>query len=108
MKLPPHLVVVDVSVDPAVEAEWNAWYNAVHLPDIVTCPGFRRAARYVSEADGKRHYLTVYEVDGPVTIESVEFGQRRGWGKFKDKVQSKMRTYERLTALEPADVERKR
>lgn len=108
MSLPAHLVVVDVSVDPAVETEWNAWYDTVHLPDIVTCPGFRRAARYVSEEDGKRHYLTVYEVDGPEAIESVEFARRRGWGKFKDKVQSKLRTYDRLIALEPADVERKR
>ena len=82
MSLPAHLVVVDVSVDRAVETEWNAWYDAVHLPDIVTCPGFRRAARYFSEEDGTRHYLTVYEVDGPEAIKSIEFAQRRGWGAF--------------------------
>ena len=108
MSLPGHLVVVDVSVDPAVETEWNAWYDTVHLPDIVACPGFHRAARYVSKENGKRHYLTVYQVDGPEAIKSVEFTQRRGWGKFKDKVESKLRTYARLTAMEAADAERQR
>lgn len=100
MSLPRSLVVVDVSIDPSVEAEWNEWYNTVHLPEIVACPGFHRAARYVSEEGGQRRYLTVYEVDGPQVIESLAFSQRRGWGRFKDKVQSKMRTYERLIALE--------
>jgi len=108
MSLPASLLVVDVTIDPAVEKEWNHWYDTVHLPDIVTCPGFHRAARYVSEENGQRRYLTVYEVDGPEVVNSVEFSQRRGWAEFKDKVQSKLRLYKRITALEAEDADRRR
>lgn len=104
MNLPTCLVVVDVSVDPEMEAEWNAWYDGTHLPEITACPGFHRSARYVSEEDGKRRYLTVYEVEGPQVIESLEFSQRRGWGQFRNHVQSKLRTYRRIAALEATDV----
>ena len=104
MSLPTHLLVVDVSIDPDVEEAWNTWYNGTHLPEITACPGFHRSARYVVEEDGKRRYLTVYEVDGPHVIASPQFSQRRGWGEFKNRVQSKMRVYKRITALEASEV----
>ena len=45
---PACLLIVTAEVDPAVEAEWNRWYDTVHLPDALSCPGVRRGRRYVS------------------------------------------------------------
>ncbi len=101
MKLPKNLLVVDVTVDPDVEKEWNDWYDRVHVPEIVTCPGFRWAARYVGEAaDGSRRYLTIYEIDGPEALESEEFSKRRGWGRFKEKVNASVRTFRQILFME--------
>ena len=45
-QFPGCLLIVTVEVDPAVEAEWNRWYDTVHLPDALRCPGVRRGRRY--------------------------------------------------------------
>ena len=100
MSLPRHLLVVDVSVDQAVEAAWNRWYDEVHLPEIAACPGFRSAARYVSETAEGRHYLSVYDIEGPQAIQSPEFAARRGWVEFHDKVKFKTRIYRQIAAVE--------
>jgi len=100
MSLPKYLFVVDVTVDPDVEADWNDWYDKVHLPEIVSCPGFKHAARYISEVDNSRRYLTIYEIDGPQTLQTMEFAQRRGWGRFKDKVTASSRIYSQIAMLE--------
>lgn len=100
MTLPRHLLVVAVAVDPAVEDAWNRWYNEVHLPEIVACPGFRTAARYVSESDEGRHYLSVYDIEGPQAIQSPEFSARRGWAEFRDKVTFKTRIYRQIATQE--------
>ena len=50
-ELPGCLLIVTADVDPAVEAEWNRWYDTVHLPDALRCPGVRSGRRYVSSGD---------------------------------------------------------
>ena len=37
--LPGCLLIVVAEVDAEVEAEWNRWYDEVHLPDALRCPG---------------------------------------------------------------------
>ena len=46
MTWPSHVPVVRAEVYEDVEAEWNRWYDAVHLPEILACPGFRAGRRY--------------------------------------------------------------
>ena len=46
--LPNCLLIVTAEVDAEVEAEWNRWYDAVHLPDALACPGVKSGRRYVS------------------------------------------------------------
>ena len=48
---PECLLIVTAEVDPAVEDEWNRWYDTVHLPDALKCPGVRRGRRYVSSGE---------------------------------------------------------
>lgn len=88
MSLPQDLLIVNVTVDAAVEADWNRWYDDEHLPEIVDCPGFRSGQRYLAEdRSGARRYVTIYELDGAEALESAEFAARRGWGPFLDKIQ---------------------
>ena len=97
------LMIVTAEVDEAVEAEWNRWYDEVHLPDALACPGILRGRRYVSsgpisESDrGQRRglsirlYTTVYELDSPAAVETKEFHAMRGWAHFAPHVRSQTR-----------------
>ena len=44
--LPNCLLIVTAEVDASVEADWNRWYDDVHLPDALACPGVRAGRRY--------------------------------------------------------------
>ena len=85
--LPEWLLVVDVeSLDPAVEDGWNRWYDEVHLPEILACPGFLSGTRYLSA--GSRYgaggrYFTVYELSSSDAIVTEEFLSHRGWSRFE-------------------------
>ena len=101
---PVCLLIVTIEVDPKVEADWNRWYDEVHLPDALKCPGVRRGKRYVSSGDisesiegkrekiAKRIYTTIYEIDSPAAITTPEFQAMRGWSQFASHVRSRTQT----------------
>src|SRR5882757_5400378 len=101
--LPNCLLIVTAEVDASVEADWNRWYDDVHLPDALACPGVHAGRRYVSSGEisesdrgqGKRSltrlYTTVYELDSPAAVETKEFKAMRGWGRFSSQVRSQTR-----------------
>ena len=101
--LPNCLLIVTAEVDGAVEADWNRWYDEVHLPDALACPGVRAGRRYVSSGDisesdrGERRltpakvYTTVYELDSPAAVQTKEFNAMRGWARFAPHVRSQTR-----------------
>ena len=103
MSLPACLLIVTAEVDSDVEAEWSRWYDEVHLPDALACPGVLSGRRYrsvgdVSESDrGERRrmhvtlWTTVYELDSPAAVETKEFAAMRGWGPFAPRVRSQTR-----------------
>lgn len=52
--------------DPGRQAEFDAWYDTVHIPDILSgSPGFQTATRYVIKypAPGRGNYLALYEFE---------------------------------------------
>ncbi len=53
------------SADPTREAELNKWYDNVHLPDVLTTPGFRRAWRYenTAPAPGEGKFVAAYDIE---------------------------------------------
>jgi hypothetical protein len=94
------ILVVTATIDPSVEKEWNDWYNDVHLPEIVECPGFLSAQRYVArESDTARTYVSVYELSGADVLDSAEFKARRGWGRFVNHVKFKTVRYSRIAQI---------
>jgi hypothetical protein len=92
--MPNHLLIVTAEVDPSVEAEWNRWYDTVHLPDALACPGVLSGKRYVSAGHvstayrgdrtttAARIYTTIYEITGPDVVNTTEFQAMRGWYHF--------------------------
>jgi hypothetical protein len=100
-EFPPCLLIVTAEVDAEVEARWNHWYDTVHLPDALKCPGVRRGRRYVSsgeisettrgktEKTPRRIYTTIYELDSPSATTTPEFQAMRGWYEFAPHVRSR-------------------
>ena len=103
MTLPNCLLIVTAEVDADVEAEWSRWYDEVHLPDALACPGVLAGRRdcsvgEVSENDrgqGRRTrmklWTTVYELDSPAAVETKEFNAMRGWAQFAPRLRSQTR-----------------
>lgn len=93
-------LIVTAEVDAEVEAAWNAWYDNVHLPDALACPGVLSGVRYVSSGDirssdrgertarASRVYTTIYELAGPEAVATPEFAAMRGWAQFTAHVRS--------------------
>ena len=108
--LPNCLLIVTAEVDAAVEADWNRWYDEVHLPDALACPGVLSGRRYlssgeISESDRgqsqrttARLYTTVYELESPAAVTTKEFAAMRGWSRFAPHVRSQTRV---VAALPP-------
>ena len=59
------LVVETNSNDPAREAEFNEWYDKIHLPDVLETPGFIKATRYenLRPSEGKGKFLALYDIE---------------------------------------------
>ena len=103
-----YLLVVTAEIDADVEDKWNDWYDKVHLPAALACPGVMSGTRYVSQGEashiehGRRTtnstkiYTTIYEIEGTHTIETPEFQAMRGWYQFSDKITARTQTIKSL------------
>ena len=81
------LLVVTADIDPALDHEFDAWYEREHLPEITACPGFISGRRIVSpDRDQRPRLVTVYEVEGKHVMETPELKAVSGWGPFADQV----------------------
>jgi hypothetical protein len=46
------------------EAEYNAWYDDVHLKDVCSAPGFVGARRFrLADGESPHRYLALYEME---------------------------------------------
>ena len=56
---------------PAMDEEFNAWYDGEHLPERLAIRGFRSARRWVADlAPGEGRYLATYELDTEAVLSS--------------------------------------
>ena len=52
------------------DAEFNRWYDEVHLKEVLEAPGFVAAERFdlsgaqMDEAERAHRYLAIYEIEG--------------------------------------------
>ena len=67
-RLPPAdadgLLLNAMNVDPAVEAEFNEWYNTEHIPALAAVPGVLCARRFRGTS-GNRRYVALYHLESP-------------------------------------------
>ena len=91
--------IVKAVIESAAEEEWNHWYNSVHVPEVMACPGFLSARRVVAEEEGQRTYIAIYELEDESAATSDAFNNIRGWGEFSDQVQSESKLYRTILAL---------
>jgi len=65
--VPKGVMVVEAGPsDPSREDEFNDWYTNVHLPELLSVPGFVRARRFKVSGDpkpGRHGYLAIYEIE---------------------------------------------
>lgn len=66
----PWLYIVHTDIPDHIADEYNEWYDAEHLPRLVTVPGVLRARRYNQVSGPGPQYLTAYELTGPEIWES--------------------------------------
>ena len=59
---------------PAMEEEFNAWYDEEHLPERLAIPGFRSATRWVADVPaGEGKYLATYELESAAVLQSAAY-----------------------------------
>lgn len=51
--------------NPDREADFNEWYNNIHLPDMLELPAVVRADRYenINPDEGEGKYVALYEIE---------------------------------------------
>lgn len=60
VRAPKPYLVVRASIDPTVMAEFQAWYQETHLPNVTRIPGFIRAYRSNCHRPGT-NWTALYE-----------------------------------------------
>lgn len=66
------LCISSMEVDPAIEDEFNEWYNEEHMPLMDAVPGTLSARRFRA-IGGLPRYVAVYHLESP------EVYQQRSW-----------------------------
>lgn len=76
--------VVFTDVAPDHRAVFSRWYDEVHLPEIVNCPGWVAARRY--ESLGEEHrFVAMYDLeDAERPFTTPEFEAAVGWDEHTE------------------------
>jgi hypothetical protein len=83
----PFIRTVMADIPTEQDADFNKWYNEVHIPEICACPGYIGARRFVA-AEGSPRYLAVYEIESADALKTPELLAARGWGRFEEHVKN--------------------
>jgi hypothetical protein len=68
-----HILTEVLCTDPGRVAEWDEWYDDVHVPDMLSCGAFSAISRWrraTPRAVGPNH-LTIYDVVTPTVDDAV-------------------------------------
>ena len=70
------VLVMMTDVPNELEADFNRWYNDVHLPEVLSLPGVLGGRRFRVRGDGVR-YLALYELASPDVVSSPAYASWR-------------------------------
>lgn len=74
------LLLVMADIDPAIEQNFNQWYEQEHLTERMEIPGFIRARRFTA-IEGSPKYLALYDLESPEVLNSAAYRHLIGAGK---------------------------
>jgi hypothetical protein len=74
-------LVRSVFSSPDHEAAWNDWYDNVHVPELLSVPGFVSAVRF-RQLGTEGQYLAMYEIEHPDVFSEARYAQVTGWGEW--------------------------
>jgi hypothetical protein len=66
------LLLVMADIDPAIEHDFNQWYEQEHLAERMAIPGFLRARRFKA-IEGSPKYLALYDLESPDVLNSADY-----------------------------------
>jgi hypothetical protein len=80
---PPTLInAVTVDIEEPRATAFSEWYNTVHFPEMLTCPGWIGGRRYEA-IDGQPRFLAIYDLeDAERPFHSPQFDAAVGWDDF--------------------------
>ncbi|MCA8413061.1 MAG: hypothetical protein QJR04_26935 [Burkholderia multivorans] len=93
--LPHGQLCVWTDIDPAHEADFNAWYDREHMQERVAIPGFTHARRFRATDRGPRKYLALYVTD---TLDVFRGGAYRR--AFAQQTAWSLANFERMTGTQ--------
>jgi hypothetical protein len=83
---PEWINVVTVDIEAAHAAAFDRWYNDVHVPEILACPGWLANHRYEC-VDGEPRFLAVYDLgDDTLPFGTAEWRSAVGWDEHVDHI----------------------
>jgi len=74
------LLLVMADIDPAIEHDFNQWYEQEHLAERMTIPGFIRARRFTA-VEGSPKYLALYDLESADVLNKEPYRHVVGAGK---------------------------
>ena len=74
------LLLFMTDIDPALEDEFNRWYEEEHLAERMAIPGFITARRFQAIEGGPK-YLAIYDLESPDVLQSAPYRRVIGTGK---------------------------
>lgn len=82
----PYIFVNLSKVDKEKEDEYNHWYDEVHMPDALACPGFLWGERFKS-VEYENTYVALYGLDSPAALQSDELRAVSGFAHLTQHVE---------------------
>jgi hypothetical protein len=77
-----YLYLVRSELADAASAEgWHDWYDNVHLPKLLSVPGFNSATRFQERGTPNR-FLAAYGIESPAVFDEPRYKEITGWGDW--------------------------
>ena len=89
--------VATVDVQRGCEEAFDGWYNGIHVPELLECPGWLTARRFEC-TDGEPRFLAIYELeDEEAAFGSEQYAEAFGWDEFATRIRNSHGRNYRLT-----------
>ena len=85
-----YTLIVYTSPADGKEAEYNAWYDDIHLREFSALPGVINGRRFKVASDGKAQYAALYELSAhpDAVMAAMNEGIKNGTVRWTDAIDS--------------------